>query len=110
MDVILPKWKNGNGSQFMKNLDRHLRYEADLEQYEAKKREIICGQENQHGGMIDGLGQHKATIPAREYFRWHQSHPGCWSDKQFINEFMRDNPALKTKSLDTKVFKGASVE
>ena len=30
-NILLPKWKNGNGSQFMKNLDRCLRYEVDLE-------------------------------------------------------------------------------
>ena len=58
-DIFLPKWEHGNRSQFMKNLDRHLRYEVDLEKYEAKKREIECGKENQHGGQIEGLGQLK---------------------------------------------------
>ena len=52
----------------MKNLERHLRYEVDLEKYEAKKREIECGKENQQGGMMDGVGQLQATIPARESF------------------------------------------
>ena len=49
----------------MKNLERHLRYEVDLERFEAKKREIECGKENQQGGMMEGVGQLKATIPAR---------------------------------------------
>ena len=103
-DIFLPKWKHGNGSQFMKNLDRHLRYEVDLEKYEAKKREIECGKENQHGGQIEGLGQLKGTVPAREYFRWHQYKQGCWGDKSFVNEFFRDNPAFKAKSFSKKTF------
>ena len=50
-EIFIPKWKKdqGNGSSFMRNLERHLRYEVDLEKYEAKKREIECGKENQHG-------------------------------------------------------------
>ena len=54
-EIFLPKWKPAetNGSQFMKNLDRHLRYEVDLEKYEAKKREIECAQENAEGGQLE---------------------------------------------------------
>lgn len=90
----------------MKNLERHLRYEVDLEKYEAKKREIMCGQENQHAGVMDGVGQLKATIPAREYFRWQQYKPGCWADKQFVKEFLRDNPAFRAKAPDKRTFQG----
>ena len=107
-EIFIPKWKDNqkNGSQFMKNLERHLRYEVDLEKYEHKKREIECGKENEQGGMMEGVGQLKATIPARDYFRWMQCKPGCWSDKQFVDEYLRDNPACRTKSPDKKVFQG----
>jgi hypothetical protein len=107
-EIFIPKWKDNqkNGSQFMKNLERHLRYEVDLEKFEHKKREIECGKENQQGGMLEGVGQLKATIPARDYFRWQQYKPGCWSDKQFVDEYLRDNPACRTKSPDKKVFQG----
>ena len=91
----------------MKNLEKHLRYEVDLEKYEAKKkREIECGKENGEGGQVEGLGQLKGTIPAREYFRWHQDKQGCWGGgiKAFTNEFFRDNPHLKAKSFTKKTF------
>ena len=39
-DILLPKWKAGNGSAFMEGLERHLRHEVDLEKFEARKREI----------------------------------------------------------------------
>ena len=107
-EIFIPKWKEdqGNGSMFMKNLERHLRYEVDLEKYESKKREIEVGKENQEGGMLEGVGQLKATIPAREYFRWQQELPGCWGDKSFVDTMLRDNPAFKTKSFDKKTFQG----
>jgi len=105
-EIFIPKWgkAQGNGSQFMKNLEKHLRYEVDLEKYEAKKREIECGKENGEGGQVEGLGQLKGTIPAREYFRWLQYKQGCWGDKAFTNEFFRDNPHLKAKSFSKKTF------
>jgi len=99
-ELLIPKWKNGNGSQFMKNLDRYLRYEVDLEKHEASMREQMARKENKEMGVAKSevLGQLKATIPAREYFRWHQSHRGCWGDKQFIREFMRDNPSFRAQT------------
>ena len=105
-EIFIPKWQpsQGNGSQFMKNLDKHLRYEVDLEKYESKKRELECGKQNGEGGQVEGLGQLKGTIPAREYFRWHQDKQGCWGDKAFTNEFFRDNPHLKAKSFSKKTF------
>ena len=109
-DIFLPKWKDGNGSQFMKNLDRYLRYEVDLEKHEASMREQMARKENESMGVAktEGLGQLKATIPAREYFRWHQSHRGCWSDKSFVKEFLRDNPSFKAKSLGKQSFSAPS--
>tara|TARA_Y100001970_G_scaffold2421_1_gene2888 strand:- start:2611 stop:2922 length:312 start_codon:yes stop_codon:yes gene_type:complete len=98
-DVFIPKWKAGNGSAFMKNLERYLKYEVDLEQHEAAMRDAMARKENREMGSarVDGLGQLKATIPAREYFRWHQQERGCWGDRQFIKEWVRDNPDHKAK-------------
>ena len=35
-DVFIPKWKEGNGSSFMKNLEKYLKYEVDLEKSEVE--------------------------------------------------------------------------
>ena len=98
-DVFIPKWKAGNGSSFMKNLEKYLKYEVDLEQHEAAMRDALARKENREMGSarVDGLGQLKATIPARDYFRWHQAERGCWGDKQFIKEWVRDNPDHKAQ-------------
>ena len=96
-DIFIPKWKQGNGSTFMKNLERHIRYEVDLEQYEHSKRAIQANQEVRSLGnaKMDGLGQHVLTVPAREYFRWHADKRGAWEDKGFVREFARDNPEFR---------------
>ena len=98
-DVFIPQFKEGNGSAFMKNLERYLKYEVDLEKHEAAVRNEMVRKENREIGSakVDGLGQLKATIPAREYFRWHQAERGCWGDKQFIKEWVRDNPDHKAQ-------------
>lgn len=43
----------------------------------------------------DGIGQLKLVVPAREWHRWNNEKPGCWQDKQFVDEFYRDNPHLR---------------
>ena len=66
---------------------------------ESRKREIMANEEARRIGnhKVDGLGQLKAVIPASEYFRWHQQERGCWGDKQFNREFLRDNPQFKAE-------------
>ena len=111
-EIFLPNWKNGNGSQFMKNLDRYLRYEVDLEKHQEAMHEQICRKENREMGVakMDGLGQLKGTVPARDYFRWHQYRRGCWGDKQFINEYFRDNPAFRAERSSGAVVNGADLK
>ena len=67
-EIFIPKWgkAQGNGSQFMKNLEKHLRYEVDLEKYEAKKREIECECENDVGVQALRAGLVKGQSTASE--------------------------------------------
>ena len=99
-DVFIPQWKEGNGSSFMKNLEKYLKYEVDLEKHEAAVRNEMVRKENRAIGnaKVDGLGQLKATIPAREYFRWDAQEKGCWGDKQFVNEWCRDNESHRAQT------------
>jgi len=42
---------------------------------------------------IDGLGRKTAEIPADSFHYWGQRLGyDCWKDKQFMKEFLRDNP------------------
>ena len=38
--------------------------------------------------------QHRASIPADEYFHFAISRPGCWEDEEFTNDYLKRNPHL----------------
>jgi len=96
-EIFIPKWKAGNDSSFMRNLERHIKYHVDLERYEESKRAMEANLEARAMGnaQMDGLGQLKLVVPAREWHRWNTEFPGCWSDPQFVHEFFRDNPQFR---------------
>lgn len=47
------------------------------------------------GTTEQGLGQPMGSIPPIIFHRWNLAYPGCWSDKQFKDEFFHDNPDLR---------------
>jgi|SRR5580693_61675 hypothetical protein len=52
---------------------------------------------------IDGIGECVARIPADAYFYWMaRKGIGCWLDKTFIREYIRDNPEVRVNSKSRK--------
>lgn len=52
---------------------------------------------------IDGIGQKIGSIPGDAYHFWGiKLGYGCWDDKQFMSEFLRDNPQCRVNSGGTK--------
>lgn len=51
---------------------------------------------------VDGLGQLTAVIDLQNYLRWEQANPGCWSDKTFGREYLRDNPEVRARRPEKK--------
>lgn len=52
---------------------------------------------------IDGIGQKVASIPGHAFHFWGKKLGyQCWDDKQFMHEFLRDNPQCKVNSGGTK--------
>jgi len=46
----------------------------------------------------NGLGQLRACIDARTYFRWMQEDRNFWSDKSNREKFFKDNPEVLVKN------------
>jgi hypothetical protein len=61
---------------------------------------------------VDGLGAPTAEIDMESYIAWQRRYPGCWKDKQFVREFLRDNEAcrVKAKGTRTQVGFGTGIE
>lgn len=70
---------------------------ADLRQAEIGRVLV-----NEGGQAIEGIGQKLGEVDPRTYFRWLHDKPGCWDDKQFVHEFFRDNPKMKSEGWTPK--------
>jgi hypothetical protein len=53
---------------------------------------------------LDGVGELKARIPVDAYHYWGQRFGSydCWSDNQFLTEFLRDNPETAVRNYAKK--------
>jgi len=71
----------------------HKEATADLRQRQ------IAGQVNQRDHYpIDGLGECYMRVDADAYYYWENRERGCWSDKKFRREFLRDNAHVRVKT------------
>lgn len=87
-----------------KKLDEELRkgWERNRVQAAVEARNNARFNQERHRS-VNGLGQKIATIPGNAYHFWGQKLGyGCWNDKQFIDEFLRDNPECRVNSGGTK--------
>lgn len=51
---------------------------------------------------VEGLGAPVAEIDMESYVAWQRREPGCWKNKQFLREFLRDNEAVRVKAVGTR--------
>jgi hypothetical protein len=59
---------------------------------------------------IDGVGQLKARIPLAAWHYWGQRLGyECWEDKQFLEEFLRDNPETAVRNRMKRTMVNGSV-
>lgn len=81
---------------FAHKLDKELRGQISEEKVKATLRQIRLAKVMREAGSlsIPGVGQLKAKIDARLFFRWHQEYPGCWNDEDFFKRMARDNPHI----------------
>jgi hypothetical protein len=61
-------------------------------EYKQRSRQIRKAAENFNFGK--GV-RAKAVIDAKTYFRHEQQNPGCWADKQYTKEALRDNEEMR---------------
>jgi hypothetical protein len=51
---------------------------------------------------VEGLGQLTAIIDLQNYLRFDEMHRGCWNDKAFGREYLRDNPEARASRPEKK--------
>jgi hypothetical protein len=82
-------------SHLKKEVERELINGWRMNEVNARKVAKQSGYFNRHNEArsIDGVGQKIASIPLDAWHYWgHRLGYECWEDKQFLKEFLRDNP------------------
>ena len=65
---------------------------------------IATQNNNKSYARTDGLGEMRGSIPAGAYHYWcNRLGYECWGDKQFMDEYLRDNPEARVKTHGDKI-------
>src|SRR5690349_14197868 len=85
---------NQTSAELAREITDGVNQQLPEEKKQAESDLIQTAKELQEVGSdrADGRGQMVGSIPARVYMRWAQLLPGCWNDRSFVNEFLKDNP------------------
>ena len=98
-------------SHIRKDVERVLINGWRMEEVKAKaqaKQLAIFGNSNA-ARHLDGVGELKARIPEQAFHYWGlRLGYECWQDKQFLNEFIRDNPEVAVKNRMKRTMVGGS--
>lgn len=88
---------------------RHAREVLELKKLKETYSGMSASPEGEHRSC-EGLGRPIMSIPPLAFHYWGQRLGyDCWSDKQFRNEYLRDNPGARvTTSGGTRVQVGFS--
>lgn len=86
------------GIELQQAVERELRMGFELEKQMAFARQRRLAQANRRNPrrMMDGFGQVTMSIdPALRTITERQFGRGCFKDKRFVHELLRDNPELR---------------
>jgi len=76
---------------------RHLREVVAMTALKRGTAQLNASPIGEHKAM-EGMGRIKLSVPPLAYHYWGQRLGyECWADKQFQNEFLRDNPGVRVK-------------
>lgn len=99
-------------SHLRKRVERELINGWNVERVAAKKEALQIGhyERARETNAIDGVGTLVARIPGAAYHYWGQRLGyECWQDKQFMDEFLRDNPETAVRNYAKKTMVGGAI-
>ena len=116
-NIIIPRYRNESFS-FQRSLDWMFRSEDEFKEWKKKmmardqvaKLKIAQNEQSMQRKTVDELGQVTARYPLNSYMYWHLTRRGCWDNKQFRDEFKRDNPEVRAVRPQQKTFMLGSIK
>lgn len=74
-------------------------FEKDWQEIQAgmvrNTREIARANHARPNMSVEGLGQRVMSVDPNSWAYWANREPGCWNDKKFRDEYLRDNPEAR---------------
>ncbi len=115
-EIIIPKYSDESRG-FQRASDWLFGSEAGYKRYmDAERRRYMSelaaqarSAQKEKLRAVDGIGVPVATINLGDYMRWQLFHRGCWEDKTFIKEYIRDNPYCRMPRHEQRTFASAEV-
>lgn len=104
--IIIPKTKPAEDRGWWETVERGIRLGINKEKVmlQEEMRKNAALEQMTGRRFVDGLGQLKAIIPARLYFRWQHMEPGFWNDRKEVNKFLDENPELKAAKPEARKY------
>lgn len=76
----------------------------------AEQERVGAATERLRLASIEGVGQPVMEVGMDAYVYWCQREgAGCWEDKQFKKEYLRDNPGARMRTEKTPTVRGHSL-
>lgn len=87
----------GFDQEFARGLEREIRGQVSEEKVKANLRQLRLARIMREAGSVSipGVGQLKARIDPRLFFRWQLEFPGCWNNPDFVKRMLKDNPSMR---------------
>lgn len=97
LDAPLPVNGDQAAAQLAREITDQIVANLPAEKRKAEQDMLKTAKELEARGSdwADGRGQAIGSIPPRIYMRWALLLPGCWQDRQFVMEFLKDNPQCR---------------
>jgi hypothetical protein len=64
---------------------------------EIRQRQLSGQINSQEHFPVEGLGECYMRVDADAFYYWENREKGCWGDKQFRREYLRDNEHVRVK-------------
>ena len=105
-NIIIPSTRPQEDRCFWDTIERNIRLGIGKEKVlqEQRMRENARYEAMIPRKTVEGLGQLTAVFDLQNYIRWEQDMPGCWGDKSFSREFIRDNPEVRAARPEKKYY------
>lgn len=103
-NIIIPQFRSKEDKSWWSTIERNMRLGIGQEKVllQNRMKETARLEAMTPRKTVEGLGQLTAVIDLQNYLRFEHMDPGCWNDKKWSREYIRDNPECRARRPERK--------